>query len=244
MAGALARDVRCRPHVEMRTGWDAPGAAPRYPQGMQRRSLLLALGAAGAALVATPARRALACACCADEGTRVEGQHELQGWELSELGRVQLGATAKLRTGDGDMSDYSKGIRDAAMSYLVALARKSDKRGDVWTLSFKEPKGKSGTLWWVLPKVVEEFVVDLRDGKQGGGGGPLLYKELRLRMPVGATGVFEPGNAAGTTARLVLQGRGNMCLDAENYTHWSLAVSGPKAAYMLYGSLAPATPRP
>ena len=211
---------------------------------MQRRAVLLALGGAGVALVSAPARRVLACACCAEEGQRVEGQHELQAHELVELARVQLGATARLRTGAGDVADYSKGIRDAAQSYVVTLARKSDKRGDQWTMAFREPKGKTGTLAFLLPKVVEEFFVDVRDGKTGGGGGPLLYKELRLRMPIGGTGVFEPGMAAGTMARLVLQGRGNLCTEAEQLTHWSLAVSGPKAAYMLFGSLAAPTARP
>jgi hypothetical protein len=127
---------------------------------------------------------------------------------------------------------------------VVVLARKADKRGDVWTFSFRDPKAKTGTLWFVMPKVVEEFAVDPRDGKQGGGGGPLLYKEVRLRMPIGGTGVFEAANLGGTTGRLVLQGRGNACLEAEQLTHWSMAVSGPRSAYLLFGSLGAPSERP
>jgi len=212
--------------------------------GMNRRVLLLALGGASAALVSAPARRVLACACCADDGARVEADHALEGWTLGELRRVRFGATARLRTGDGEMADYAKGIREPADSYQVALTRVTDKRGEVWTLGFRDATGKSGTLVWVLPKVVEELSVDPRDGQSGRVGGPLLYKELRLRMPADATGVFEPGKGAGMTARLVLQGRGNMCMAAEQLTHWSLGVSGPRAGYLFFGTLAAPAPRP
>jgi hypothetical protein len=214
--------------------------------GMNRRVLLLALGGASAALVSAPARRVLACACCADEGTRVEGEQKLEGWMLGELRRVRFGATARLRTGDGEMADYAKGIREPADSYQVALTRATDKRGEVWTLAFRDAAGRSGTLGWVLPRVVEELSVDPRDGQSGKVGGPLLYKELRLRMPVDATGVFEPGKAggAGMTARLVLQGRGNRCMAAEQLTHWSLAVSGPRAGYLFFGTLVAPASRP
>jgi phage-related protein len=205
---------------------------------MDRRALLLTLGAATAAVVSAPARRALACACCSDEGVRVDEARALDGWYLSELMRIQLGRTARLFTGAADVADAAKGIRDASDTYAMAVTRTTDKRGNVWTLAFVDARGKTGNLSWVLPKMIEELAVDTRDPKAQTGNGPLLYKELRLRMPVAGTGVFEPGNAVGTTARLVLQGRGNMCVAAEDFTHWSLAVGGPRARYQFFGTLA------
>ena len=58
----------------------------------------------------------------------------------------------------------------------------------------------------------------------GGGGGPLLYRELRLEGSLTATGALR-----GTRYRLVLQGRGNNCLNAGDLRAWHLDVSGGAA---------------
>jgi hypothetical protein len=104
--------------------------------------------------------------------------------------------------------------------------------------------GKTGSLEFTTPKAGKRFFIDVHDGKMGGGGGPLLYKELRLRVPLTGTGIFEPGMAGGPKARLVFQGRGNVCTAAEQFTHWTLVVSGPKASYVLFGALATPAERP
>ena len=75
------------------------------------------------------------------------------------------------------------------------------------------------SLTFAAPSRATSFVADLYDGKVGGGGGPSLYKELRL---TGAS------TGPGTHYRLILQGRGNNCLVAEDFTHWRLEVTGGK----------------
>ncbi|PWT83255.1 MAG: hypothetical protein C5B44_00905, partial [Acidobacteria bacterium] len=77
----------------------------------------------------------------------------------------------------------------------------------------------------------------IHDGKVNGGGGPLLYKEWRFEGLVNGTGFFQPGIIAPTKYFLVLQGRGNGCDNAEDFTHWRLEITGKKAGYALYGEL-------
>ena len=69
------------------------------------------------------------------------------------------------------------------------------------------------------------------------GQGPALYKEWKLSGPAAATGVFEPGGGPRQVLTLILQGRGNSCTDASDFSHWTLVMQGPKANYTLFGDL-------
>jgi hypothetical protein len=51
--------------------------------------------------------------------------------------------------------------------------------------------------------------------------------------------MFAPGVGSGQHITLILQGRGLLCTEVENFTHWMLAVSGPVAKYHLFGELIP-----
>src|SRR5262249_51683441 len=133
-----------------------------------------------------------------------------------------------------------EGVTDPSDAYDMTQARS----GDRWTFTFKDAKGRTGALSLTLPANLEAFFVDPQDGKQSGGGGPLLYKEWRFVAPLTATGIFKPTMAGSPTVRIVPQGRGNVCTDAEQFTHYAIIVSGPKAHYTLYGSLAKAAPAP
>jgi hypothetical protein len=202
---------------------------------LARPALLAAVS--GVALFAyAPASRA--CACCADAGERIETTAPLQSFERAELERMRLGKQAKLFLTAAGFSGVS-GISNPSDVYDVALTR----QGNRWTFTFKDGSGKTGSLAFALPAVIESFFVDPHDGVQSRGGGPLLFKEWRLSAPLAATGVFAAGMAGAPTVRFVVQGRGNVCTSAEQFTSWMLVVSGPKASYALHGSLAvPASP--
>jgi hypothetical protein len=180
---------------------------------------------------------ASACACCADPGQRIETTAAMQPYEKAELERIRFAKVAKLYMNAGG-PDNVTGVTDPAGSYEVVQAR----QGDVWTFTFKDAKGKTGALSFTLPAKLESFFVDIHDGQQAGGNGPLLYKEWRVGAALTATGIFKPGMTGGPTVRLVLQGRGNSCTQAEQFSWWTLVVSGPKAQYELYGSLAAPAP--
>ena len=81
------------------------------------------------------------------------------------------------------------------------------------------------------------MAVDLRDGREGSGGGPLLYKELRFEGEASGDGIFSKGITRGTKLLLIFQGRVNMCRNSADYNHWILLVNGPNADFSFYGSL-------
>jgi len=221
---------------------ESPGAAGRF-RGVEmkeayrstRRAMLVAIGAA-LATVASPSL-AHACACCSEDGERQEGTFQLEAYDLDELAKVRFGKVAKVYLNAAGF-DAVQGITKPTDKYQTTHTIK----GTTWTFTFRDATAGTGTLTFTLPAKAERFFVDLQDGKQGGAGGPLLYKEWRLTAPVTATGIFAPSMSGKPTARLVLQGRGNSCTSADQFTHWTLQVSGPKARYTLFGQLVPIKP--
>jgi hypothetical protein len=69
------------------------------------------------------------------------------------------------------------------------------------------------------------------------GQGPRLYKEWKLSAPAAGSGVFAPGIGPRQTLTLILQGGGNSCTSAIDFSHWTLVMQGPKANYTLFGNL-------
>jgi hypothetical protein len=190
----------------------------------------LALGLAIAGSITAYAPSASACACCSDPGQRVESTGKLEAYQKGELERIRFAKTSKLFM---DASGLAPGVADPQDLYELSVSRAADK----WTFSFKDKKGKTGTLAFTLPATLETFMVDPQDGKPGD---PVLYKEWRVSAPVAVTGIF---SGAGTpTAKLVLQGRGNSCTDADQFKSYMLVVSGPSANFKFFGTLT--TPAP
>ena len=87
--------------------------------------------------------------------------------------------------------------------------------------------GAGTTLAFRLPASAVSFAADIHDGKLGVAGGPLLYKETG---PLVATGALR-----GRHYHLVLQGRGNNCLNTGDFRSWRLDVSGGRQ-YAMYGT--------
>ena len=190
------------------------------------------------ALPAAPPVRAAArynyyyCACCASAGEWFLAQEAVGEEKLREFGRLGLAGDANLSMTEAG-AEGVRGIADALETYALTLSQ-SRRR---WTLRLRGEGGKTGTLSFDVPRAATVFGVDLRDGQQAGGGGPLLYKEWRIEGPLVGTGVFKQGAGAGTKFRLVLQGRGNMCTDAADFKTWTLQVFGARARYSFYGTV-------
>ncbi|HEY7545856.1 MAG TPA: hypothetical protein VID27_13275 [Blastocatellia bacterium] len=150
---------------------------------------------------------------------------------------MKFSQTAKLYTTAAFPEDISGlAVKEDALSedFKVALSRS----GNRWTLTFKSAGDEAGALILTLPTQATRFHTDPRDGKEGGGGGPLLYKEFRLSGQARGTGIFAGGMAPTAKFRLIFHGRGNRCLTAEDFNGWSLNISGPHARYTFYGSFA------
>jgi hypothetical protein len=195
-----------------------------------RHALLLLLGFAADWTAVPPG--AHACACCTNTGQRNVGVYKLDGFRRSEIDQVRFGPVAHLYTGEAD-ADAVKGIATPSLRYTLSVAQREDR----WVFSFSAAEGRSGTLTLALPRSVSVFEVDPRRGEREGGLGPALYKEWRLTSPAAGTGMFAPGTGRGQLVTLILQGHGNSCASATDFTSWTLVVSGPIATYHLYGDL-------
>jgi hypothetical protein len=208
-------------------------SVPTFGSSRARTFLAAALFAV-AALAYGPA--AHACACCAEPGQRVETSTKLEPYEKGELQKVRFTNKARLYMTDAGAAGI-QGVTDPTDTYELTQSLV----GERWTFSFKDTKGRTGSLTFTLPAKIESFFGDPQDGKPDTE--PVLYKEWRLTAPVTAAGVFAPASATGApTIRLVLQGRGNSCTSAGQFTRYSLIVSGPSARFTLFGALASPAP--
>lgn len=202
--------------------------------GVKMKALRPALFSAAvlAAVLLLPVS-ALACACCSNTGDYYIGFARPSDYERSIMGQVRFGATAHLYLTEADMEESAKGLAHRAESYAL----KGSLVGRAWRLEFRDGN-QSGTLSLPLPAKVLSYVADIHDGRTSAGGGPLLYKEWRFEGMAAGTGIFRAGIVGPTKYFLVLQGRGNGCQDAGDFTHWRLKITGRKADYSFYGQLA------
>jgi len=172
---------------------------------------------------------ALACACCAERGAYSIRTMKPTALELDELKRIQFG-TANLYTTAGE--NEIKGIISPGENYSISGTLLSN----AWKLNIKDEAGKSGTLNLTKPLSMVAFMADIHDGDAASE--VILYKEWRFKYRVqSGTGIFQTGIAPATEYFLVLQGRGNVCTNAEDFKNWRLEITGKKADYAFFGDL-------
>ena len=151
--------------------------------------------------------------------------------------RMRFGTTAYLFLTEAEES--GKGLPHLTESYSLS----GSLVGNVWKLTFRDGD-ESGTLNLPLPAKMLRYAADIHDGQTIGGDSrkPLLYKEWRFEGEVNGTGLFKAGIVARTKYSFVLQGRGNSCDTAEDFTHWRLQITGKNADYAFYGELGTPVP--
>lgn len=190
------------------------------------------------------ASSAFACACCAEPGHYSIRTNKPSQYQLKMLEEIGFDKTARLFMTEAGF-EMIKGLDEleAEMSAPDWIADSSEINLSgvfatrSWKLNFKTPKGKTGVLTLPLPSEMVNYSVDIRDGKNGGGG-PLLYKEWRFKGRVqSGTGFLQAGVARPTTYFLVFQGRGNGCDDVTNFSDWHLEINGSRAKYEFFGKL-------
>ncbi|HEY0386267.1 MAG TPA: hypothetical protein VGC64_09665 [Pyrinomonadaceae bacterium] len=179
---------------------------------------------------------ALACACCAEPGTWYERTDRIDEYQWTELNRLRFDAVANVYAEAGE--DAVKGISNPADEYTLTLSKQPRR----WDLKYRDKQGRAGTLSLTIPTTAVQFGVDMHDAPQGAE--TQLYKEVRLTGALTGTGIFKGGSTPQTKFRLILQGRGNNCMAAEDFKNWTLQIFGPRASYTFYGSLKePAPPK-
>jgi hypothetical protein len=197
-----------------------------------RAAHTLAVVASLIAVVCTAPTLVHACACCTNEGQRYVGVQKLDSSKRFELDQVRFKTEAQLFTGEADPAD-AKGIATPSSHYELQVTQQPGR----WIFAFRDKDGHNGTLVLALPASMSIFEVDPRQGERPGGPGPVLYKEWTLTAKAAGTGIFAAGVSGNAHISLVLHGHGNSCTDIGHFSHWTLVVSGPKAAYKLFGEL-------
>lgn len=177
---------------------------------------------------------AFACACCADAGYYSIGTKKLSGFELGELNKIRFGAANLFMTEADDIL----GINPIGESFTL----NGLLEGKIWKMNFTDETGKTGMLRLTAPTSMVAFAADIHDrpDDDAPASEPRLYKEWRFKSKVeSGTGIFQKGvaPAAVTEYFLVLQGRGNVCAQAENFTDWRLEITGKNARYAFFGKL-------
>lgn len=184
---------------------------------------------------------AFACACCSEDGLYSIWTGKPDGYYLEVLEQVKFAEDAELYIDAAGFEDVKglSGIGENSEDMDFSRFGLTDSfMAKNWKMNFKAKNGKTGTLVLPLPTQMVSFKADIHDGKTSGGGGPLLYKEWRFKGTVqSGNGIFSSGIIKPTTYFLVLQGRGNGCDNAEDYTHWRLEINGKKADYKFTGKL-------
>lgn len=188
---------------------------------------------------------AFACACCSETGDYRIWTGKPDQYSVDLLEEMKFDQAAFLYMNEAGF-DALKGLDSLVkasesgswvaspeyFSLTSAFAARS------WKFNFKTKDGKNGALTLPMPAQMVQFKVDIHDGKTSGGGGPLLYKEWRYKGVVQTgSGFFQAGIVKPTSYFLVLQGRGNSCDTAEDFTAWRLEIEGRKASYAFFGKL-------
>lgn len=172
---------------------------------------------------------AAVCACCAEKGQYTLRVQKPSDYEIGELKRLKIAETTLYS--DNGFPESIKGITPVVENYTSSFMWQ--KTG--WKFEFKNEQNATGILNLANAATMIDFRTDLYDRE----GDPLLYKELSFKSKVlKGTGIFKNGIAPATEYFLVLQGRGNNCMKAEDFTHWRLEITGKKADYAFFGKLA------
>ena len=184
---------------------------------------------AAAMLIADPGP-SLACACCTHTGWRSVHVDSINEWRRTQLDEMQFASKAALSLGEADAE--IKGVADPASDYDLAVSREKDRL----VFTFKDTKGRTGTLVMAIPNKVSVFEVDPRDEDKDGGLGPSLYKEWKLTANAAGSGLFAAA-VKGQKLTLILHGRGRGCTEANHFTAWTLILHTRKQTLMLIGAL-------
>ena len=164
---------------------------------------------------------------------RIEATNDINQYEKDELGRVRFDDTAQLFITPAFPEDINGIVAPSDKPYRFRGIT-GPKR---WTFELSDSEGKQGIIVFPLPRRLVRFMVDPRDeAATSAGGGPRLYKEWRLSSAADLSGLVAENNEK-AQATLILHGHGNGCTAAEDFTHWTLQVSGPDVRFTLLGKL-------
>ena len=175
--------------------------------------------------------KSLACACCSEVGQWYERSSSIDNLELSQIQSLKFSPVAQLYLNAAGF-DAVKGLSSNSEKYTVSLS----KNQRTWNLKFKDELGKIGNLTFKIPTTAIFFATDAATRTQGERKSEsILYKEVRMEGQVAGNGIFALGMGNDTKFRLIIQGKGNECMNAEDFATWNLQIFGSRASISFYG---------
>ena len=183
---------------------------------------------------------AWACACCAEHGTYDLSTVGIDNYKLGLLQEIKFDKTFELYMTAAGFEDI-RGLKSIEPDFK-ALDIDNFDLVDTFTnnsgnMTVTSPGGKTGTIVLPRPSRVTILKVDQHE-VESGKGEAVLYKEFQLKGTVrSGSGFLRSSIAKPTTYSLIFQGRGNMCDNASDFTHWRLDIKGSKAKYAFFGKL-------
>jgi hypothetical protein len=171
-----------------------------------------------------------ACACCAERGSYFLHDSKMDDYLLGELKTIGL-SSAVLYT-DAGYPETIAGIQPLGESFSI----KGMLSGSAWAFEITDDKSRKSVLTLWRPAKAEQFMVDQTPLDESTT--VILYKELRFKYRVqSATGFLKNGIDSDTEYKLVLQGKGNGCMNARDYSSYNLKIKGKNADYSFFGKL-------
>lgn len=177
------------------------------------------------------ASNVFACACCADKGHYSISTSKPSKFVFDTLKQLNL-TSAKLYANAG-YPDNIKGINPLGNEFSI----KSNFGANLWNLNFLDNNSKNGNLDLLKPLSMVEYMVDLEPTNEEIKA-VNLYKEWRFKYKVNeATGIFSQGYDKQSEYFLVLQGRGNLCTNIDDFKSYRIEITGRKSNFMFFGDI-------
>jgi len=177
------------------------------------------------------------CACCAERGYYELTNAKPDKFHLDLIKEFNFD-TAELYTdnagfkaikGLAEIEKDSEAGNDISFSIVDAFLQKS------WRLYVTDGTGRKGSLVLPMPATMTRYKADHHTSESPDA---VLYKEFIFNGKVATgSGFLRSANSKPTSYTLIFQGKGNMCDEASNFTHWRLQLNGAKADYAFFGKL-------
>jgi len=182
---------------------------------------------------------AYACACCAEPGFYEITTAKPDKFYMDLLGEIKFAKASKLYMDAGEFEPI-RGLdelkKDNENGKSIDFNIVETFLQGTWRLNVKTGAGRSGSFVLPMPATMTRYKADHHNSPTDVE--PVLYKEFIVTGRVGSgNGIFRSAGARPTNYTLVLQGRGNMCDNASDFTHWRLGLNGPTAKYAFFGKL-------
>lgn len=171
-----------------------------------------------------------ACACCAERGIYIEGPEKLDDWIAEGFGKLQFEGASVYNPSGEPVS--LNGVKSKADSFGLKL----DVKKDVWAFVFLDQKtGKEvGRFTIKPPSQLHRLTADLERVPEKEKPGVKVYTRLGIKADAKGSGIFTKNR---NIEFILHQTEGNVCLDVEGASHYTLIIGKGEKSFHFYGNL-------